>query len=376
MWESSWRKRTKKRQGRAANANAVVGQRGIGVLALLTLFLLAVWLLLRRRAREDAPLAPLAPGEEEGAERVMTDLPSSFKSHEGEEEYMAAYEAALRLWPVAYEPMDIPGRYGRTHLVATGPKDAPSLVLLHMYFANLTMWAANIADLSRDYRVYAIDVIGQPNKSLPNQPLKSREDYVAWLSELLGALDIESTNLVGASFGGWLTLNYALGAPERVNKIALLSPAGGLIPLVKQFYLRGLPMGFFTRRFLVDWFIRWTTYEENLRDSNTRLIYLGCMADQMYLGLKHFRVQAGAGPEVFSDEELRSMQVPTLLLIGQQEVLYDPEAALERARRLIPNFEGGLVPQASHEMTISQHEIVDGRVLEFLKASSLHPQSS
>ena len=181
----------------------------------------------------------------------MTDLPSAFKSYEGEEEYMAAYEAALRLWPVAYEPVDIPGRYGRTHLVATGPKDAPTLVLLHMYFANLTMWAANIADLSRDHRVYAIDVIGQPNKSLPNQPLKSREDYVAWLSELLGALNIESTNLIGASFGGWLTLNYALGAPERVNKIALFSPAGGLIPLVKQFYLRGLPMGFFTRRFLV-----------------------------------------------------------------------------------------------------------------------------
>src|SRR5215207_5696923 len=239
MWESSRRKRTKKRQGRAYNANAVVGQRGIGVLALLTLFLLAVWLLLRRKARETAPLAPLAPGEE-GAERVMTDLASSFKSQEGEEEFLAAYEASMKLWPVSYEPMDISGRYGRTHLVATGPKDAPPLVLLHMYFANLTMWAANIADLSRgDYSVYAIDVIGQPNKSLPNQPLKSREDYVAWPSELLDTLKIESTNLVGASFGGWLTLNYALGAPERVNKIALLSPAGGLRPLVKQFYVRG-----------------------------------------------------------------------------------------------------------------------------------------
>ena len=306
----------------------------------------------------------------------MTILPSPFKSPEGEAEFMAAYEATMRLWPVPYESMNITGRYGRTHLVVSGPKDAPTLVLLHMFFTSLAQWVGNIADLSRDYRVYAIDVIGQPNKSLPNQPLKSREDYVAWLSELLDALNIKSANLVGASFGGWLTLNYALGAPERVNKIALLSPAGGLRPLVKQFYVRGLLMGFFPRRFLLDWFIRWTTYEENLRDSNTRLIYLGCMADQMYLGLKHFRVQAGAGPEVFSDEELRSMQVPTLLLIGQQEVLYDPEAAVGRARRLIPNFEGGLVPQANHEMTISQHEIVDRRVLEFLKASSLDPQSS
>ena len=64
------------------------------------------------------------------------------------------------------------------------------------------------------------------------------------------------------------------------------------------------------------------------------------------------------------------MQVPTLLLIGQQGAYYDPKVALERARRLIRNFEGELLPRASHEMTISQHEIVDRRLLEFLKRSA------
>jgi pimeloyl-ACP methyl ester carboxylesterase len=302
---------------------------------------------------------------------TITNLPPSpFKSPEGEAEYMAAYEATLRLWPVPYEPMDIPGRYGRTHLVATGPKDAPTLVLLHMYLANLTMWAANIADFSRDYRVYAIDVIGQPNKSIPDQPLRNRQDCVAWLREVLDALEIESTDMVGASLGGWLTLNYAIGAPQRLKRIALLSPPGGFVPLAKQFYVRGIPIGFFPRRFLVNSFVRWMTYEENLRDWKTRAIWWDGMANQMYLGVRYFRLQAGVRPEVFSDEELRGMQVPTLLLIGQQEAGYDPEAALERARRLIPNFEGELVPRANHEMTISKHEFVDRRVLEFLKRSA------
>jgi hypothetical protein len=39
---------------------------------------------------------------------------------------------------------------------------------------------------------------------------------------------------------------------------------------------------------------------------------------------------------------------------------------LERARRLIPSFEGELVPGCRHDMCASQHEIVDVRVLEFL----------
>ena len=201
---------------------------------------------------------------------------------------------------------------------------------------------------------------------MPDQPIQSREDYVAWLSELLDTLNIKSTNLVGASFGGWLTLNYALGAPERLNKIALLSPAGGFLPLVKQFYARGMLNTLFRRRFLMDSFVRWCTYEENLLGPSTRLI-MYCIGEQMYLGSRYFRMQAGVLPSVFSDEELRGIQVPTLLLIGQQEVLYDPAAALQRARRLIPNFEGELIPGASHDMTISQHEIVDQRVLAFLQ---------
>ncbi|HKH36267.1 MAG TPA: alpha/beta hydrolase [Rubrobacter sp.] len=300
----------------------------------------------------------------------MTILPSPFKSPEGEAEFMAAYEATMRLWPVPYESMNITGRYGRTHLVVSGPKDAPTLVLLHMFFTSLAQWVGNIADLSRDYRVYAIDVIGQPSKSIPDQPLKTRQDCVGWLSGILNALEIESTNMVGASFGGWFTLNYALGAPKRLNKIALLSPAGGLLPLVKQFYVRSMLNNFIPRRFVMDSFLRWSTYQENLRDPSTRLI-MNCLTDQMYLGSKYFHLQMGVGPWiVFSDEELRGMQVPTLLLIGQQEAYYDPKVVLERARRLIRNFEGELLPRASHEMTISQHEIVDRRLLEFLKRSA------
>ncbi len=172
-----------------------------------------------------------------------------------------------------------------------------------------------------------------------------------------------------------MTLNYAIDAPERVDKIALLSPMGGFLPLVKQFFVGGVLSRFVPRRFVLASFHRWYSYEENLLDPSTRLLWWNCLADQMYLGIRYFRMQAGVGPEVFSDEELRGMQVPTLLLIRQEEMLYDPKAALDRARRLIPSSEGELIPQASHDMAVSKHEIVDRRILEFLKEDSLHPQS-
>jgi hypothetical protein len=55
-----------------------------------------------------------------------------------------------------------------------------------------------------------------------------------------------------------------------------------------------------------------------------------------------------------------------LLLLGDHEVIYDAARALARARRLIPDFEGDLVPQYGHDMSFSQHRIVDARVLDFL----------
>jgi pimeloyl-ACP methyl ester carboxylesterase len=72
-------------------------------------------------------------------------------------------------------------------------------------------------------------------------------------------------------------------------------------------------------------------------------------------------------PTVFSNDELRAMRVPTLLLIGDHEVISNPAKALARARRLIPDFRGDLVPRSSHDMCSSQHRIVDARVLDFLK---------
>ena len=96
--------------------------------------------------------------------------PSAFKTPDGEAAFLEAYDAAMKLWPVPYEEMDIPTQFGMTHVVVSGPKDAPPLVLLHGYWATSTMWAPNIADFSKDYRVYTVDVMGQPSKSMPAEP--------------------------------------------------------------------------------------------------------------------------------------------------------------------------------------------------------------
>ena len=134
-----------------------------------------------------------------------------------------------------------------------------------------------------------------------------------------------------------------------------------------QFSLRGLPMVWFPTRFTVNSFMRWLGFNRSAGDTETRLVL-----DLMYLGLKHFRVPIDTlrvMPVMFAEEQLRAMRVPTLLLVGEHEVICHPTAALDRARRLFPDVQAELVAHSSHDMCSSQHRIVDARVLEFLNGN-------
>jgi pimeloyl-ACP methyl ester carboxylesterase len=302
--------------------------------------------------------------------------PSPFKSPGGEARFLAAYDAALRLWPVPYEQLDLPTRFGMTHVVAAGPKNAPALVLLHGYMATSVMWSPNVADFAKSHRVYAIDIMGQPSKSIPSEPIRNATDYVGWLTETFDALHFDRAALLGMSYGGWLALGFAVATPERLSKLVLLSP-GGLLPLVRQFKLRGMLMTFVPTRLTVNSFMHWAGFTDAPgRPDATSVL------DLVYLGQKHFRMPpdtlrvAVNAANPLSDDDLRALHVPVLLLIGDDEVLYDAPTALTRARRLIPDLEGDLIPHCRHDMCFSQSGIVDARVLDFLgKTGDQHTEA-
>jgi pimeloyl-ACP methyl ester carboxylesterase len=297
----------------------------------------------------------------------MNPLPSPFKNAKGEAAFMAAYEETMRLWSVPYKSMDIPSRFGRTHLVICGPKAAPPLVLLHCFFTSLTVWAYNMADLSRNYRVYALDMMGQPSKSIPDQPIGNRAEMAEWLTSVLDALEISQMDLAGYSYGGFAALNYAMYAPERIKKLILLSPAGGLASLKTQFYIRGMLCSIpGLTKLMTNSFLHWMFYAPNLRSEKSKQM-LACMLNQMALGTSYFRMGTMVLPLACQDEELQRVKTPTLLLIGQQEALYDPVAAIARAQRLMPKIQAELIPQASHDLPVTRAETVNERVLGFLQ---------
>jgi pimeloyl-ACP methyl ester carboxylesterase len=108
----------------------------------------------------------------------------------------------------------------------TGPRDAPTLVLLHGFGASLQTWDAWAAELEKQWRVVRMDVpaFGLTGPAVNND--YSDEADVARLLALLDQLGLQHVALGGHSMGGRIAWNFAAAHPERVSHLLLVSPDG------------------------------------------------------------------------------------------------------------------------------------------------------
>ncbi|WP_199777743.1 alpha/beta fold hydrolase [Lysinibacillus sp. FJAT-14745] len=256
--------------------------------------------------------------------------------------------------------MNIPTTYGNTHVIATGETELPPVILLHGAGMGSTIWYANIGELSKIRRVYAVDAIGDINKSEPLRSISNPEDMGKWMAEILDHFGIKKTDIIGHSAGGYITLNIATSIQSRISKVVLLAPAASFVPFHKQFFLRlafinAIRRKGFIQRFFCDWFIA----KGNTIDNE--------VFDQFIYGVLHYKWQVKPViPKVIPKEKLQTIQIPTLLLMGEKEVIYNPRRALMQAKASIPHIETMMLPNTSHCLFIEDAKKVNESIVNFL----------
>ena len=279
-----------------------------------------------------------------------------FATPENRAKYLTAYEAMFALWKVPHDSIEVKTSCGSTHINASGPGDGYPLVLLHGAGLTSTVWFANIAALSAHHRVYAVDVIGDAGKSMADRLLQKRADYAEWLREVFDGLNIERCNLLGHSYGGWLTLNMALAYPDRLRKIVLLAPAASFRPLgfitKLMLYLGEFKIGPPARSMLKVAAAKGTVLEETFIH-HIEEVTRYCSPASIY-------------PAVYTDEELKQIDLPTLLLIGSGEKIYNPQKTIKRAHQWMPDLTSEIIQNAGHLLLMDQPEIINARILKFL----------
>src|SRR6202451_4237875 len=291
--------------------------------------------------------------------------PGSWASEAAREKFIAAYERAFALWPQPCEEFDIETATATTRVHAYRPHpDGAPVVLLTGAGGNAAAWFPHVAALAGDGPVYGIDLPGDPNPSIARAPMTPPENCAAWLDELLGKLSDRPSHLVGFSYGGWIAMNQAIRAPGRVASITLLDPAG-LTKLDARFWwwmsISGLatmtPMPL--RRRLARWLDNPTMLQPELMTL-------------MWAAIRGYRMEPKF-PAVLTDDELRAIDVPVLLVTGARSALLTPAQARARGSLMLPP-EVAVVP-GSHGGFNRIGELNE-RIAAFIKAQAPGEQAA
>ena len=114
--------------------------------------------------------------------------------------------------------------------IGSGPR--PALLLVHGLGASWHAWLQNLAALSVDRRVVAVDLPGFGSSAASGGPVDFRA-YAATLGSLVDALDLGPFVAVGNSFGGWISAEVARTCPDVVGLV--LVDAAGMLPTRIEF---------------------------------------------------------------------------------------------------------------------------------------------
>ena len=119
-----------------------------------------------------------------------------------------------RVWTRKFGP-DLPGQV--------------PLVMVHGMGAGLALFVMNYDSLAANRTVYALDLPGfgrSSRISFPTDPQEVESQYTLIMEKWRAVLGIEKMNLLGHSFGGYLTGLYTLQYPQHIKLCILADPWG------------------------------------------------------------------------------------------------------------------------------------------------------
>jgi pimeloyl-ACP methyl ester carboxylesterase len=278
----------------------------------------------------------------------MADI---YKSEEGARAIHARYREILALWAVPNRQFTVATRAGDTFVISCGPEDAPPVLLFHGSASSSFMWIADAGAFAAHFRVYAVDLIGEPGLSARTRYKPGTDEHALWLDDVLKALGIEKASFVGVSLGGWLALDYAIRRTGRVNALALICPAG--IGKLKNFLLKAFPYFF-----MGEWGRKRLRAMVMGRAYTQRATVPKPVEDFLGLIFRNFTPRRDPIPPA-SDEELKRLKMPIAIFLGGEDALIDSADTRRRAQTLLPQAEIDFDPEIGHFIPTPTARIVD-----------------
>ncbi len=262
------------------------------------------------------------------------------------------------------------------------------VVFVHGSADDLRSWVQQLPAIGASYRAIAYSRrYARPNVDIEPDADNQTRPHVDDLVAFLRVLDATPAHLVGHSWGGLICLLAAIGRPQVVRSLVLQEPPVLSLfmstrprptELLRLFVLRPR-----TARVILSFGVKTALPAEKAfrrgdDEAAMQAYALGLLGKDTWEGLPQERKQQafenvpslraqvlGAGFPPLSDDDVRSVAAPTLLMTGARSPAYLPRLT-DRLQQLLPNAERVEIAAASHLMNEENPAAANEAILDFL----------
>jgi 3-oxoadipate enol-lactonase len=256
-------------------------------------------------------------------------------------------------------------------------RDDPVVVLLHGFPFDRTMWVEQVRSLGASYRVIAPDLRGHGASSAPDGAY-TMDELADDVIELLDALEVRRPVVVGGlSMGGYVALSLVLRHPERIAALMLMDTravadtpeAAKVREETAQKVVRER-----NARTLIDTMIPRVFGKTTLERQPKKVEpILAVMERTSVTGIAGTLRGMALRPDRRPD--LCRIAVPTLVLVGADDVISPPAEAREIAAA-IPLARLEVIPSAGHLAPYENPQAANAVILDFLGGLGLGREGS
>jgi len=249
---------------------------------------------------------------------------------------------------------------GRVHYIETENDGKYPVVFLHGNFASST-WYRPVIELLKttDYKGVAVDLPGFGASSKPQREI-SIENYSRELKDIIEKLGFKKIDLVAHSLGGAVAYRFAMDNRDLVNRLLLIDPApGDGLKTPEENYP------------LIN------SYKDNrglLRVALSKMLYSGdpyklldeITDDALLMDERAFVQNARILEKYNYLEELKALDIPVLVLVGENDSLIN-EKILKKTVDALPRAEIKKVENVGHCINLENPELFVDILKKFLK---------
>ncbi len=243
------------------------------------------------------------------------------------------------------------------------------VVLVHAFPLSKAMWAAQVQELSKSYRVITVDLPGFGLSLRQTEPSVAAMAHA--VAALLDQLKISEPVFIGGlSMGGYVVMEFFRQFPKRVKALGFFSTRAGADSEEQKQKRRELAEKVRNEgvKVLADTMIPKLVGESTLKN----LPQAGEQIRQMILAGNPLgtadALLAMAG-RVDSSDLLKIIQVPVLILAGQEDKVI-PATEAEIMQKQISKAEMHIFEKAGHMLNLEQSNHFNALLAQFLKKQS------